>query len=113
MSREKSMLTRRLRFEDLVDKGIVNNRTTLIDWIKRRDFPPGQMTGPNTRTWGEPEVEAWLASRPTEPKPWPQPRGRPLSPPAGPPRTAKPPTPPKKRGRPRKYPPKDVAVVEA
>src|SRR5205814_240372 len=36
-----------------------------------RGFPPGQLTGPNSRTWDEAEVLAWLDSRPTGPKPAP------------------------------------------
>jgi hypothetical protein len=42
------------------------------------------LTGPNSRTWGEAEVQGWLASRPTAPK---------LIPPVGP---------GKRRGRPPK-----------
>jgi predicted DNA-binding transcriptional regulator AlpA len=59
---------KRLRYRDLVALGIVNNRPTLSNWIRDRAFPRGQLTGPNSRTWGEREVEAWLASRPTSPK---------------------------------------------
>jgi hypothetical protein len=63
---------KRLRFFDLVELGIVNNRGTLGNWIRDRGFPPGQLTGPNTRTWGEGEVRAWLDSRPTKQKPTPR-----------------------------------------
>ena len=62
------MLQRRLRYRDLVERGVVKNRVTLKNWIHDRGFPPGQMTGPNTRTWGEDEVFAYLKSRPTGPK---------------------------------------------
>jgi hypothetical protein len=62
-------MQRRLRYRDLVDRGVVNNRVTLQNWIRDRGFPPGQLTGPNTRTWGEDEVEAYLGNRPTAPKP--------------------------------------------
>lgn len=58
-------MQKRFRFRDLQERGIVNNRPTLQNWIKDRGFPPGQMTGPNSRTWGEAEIERWLASRPT------------------------------------------------
>jgi hypothetical protein len=75
------MIPRRLRYVDLVARGIVNNRTCLNNWIRDLGFPSGQQTGPNTRTWSEAEVEYWLANRP---------RGRKLTPPA------------KGRGRPRK-----------
>ena len=55
-----------LRFRDLKDRGIVNNHVTLIRWIEREGFPPGLMLGPNTRVWREADIEAWLASRPTD-----------------------------------------------
>ena len=43
-----------------------------------KDSPPGQLTGPNSRTWGEDgHVQAWLDSRPVEPKSTPQPKRRP------------------------------------
>ena len=59
---------RRLRYHDLLALGVVNNRVTLQNWIRQRGFPPGQLTGPNSRTWSEREVQAWLAARPTAPK---------------------------------------------
>ena len=62
-------MQKRLRYSDLVALGIVRNRPTLANWIRARGFPCGQLTGPNSRTWGEAEVLAWLATRPTEPKP--------------------------------------------
>ena len=52
-----------LRYHDLVDRGIVNNRMTLSRWIDGQGFPPGFMLGPNSRAWPEDEVEAWLAAR--------------------------------------------------
>jgi predicted DNA-binding transcriptional regulator AlpA len=73
-------IRRRLRYRDLIALGIVNNRRTLLNWIRDRGFPPGQLTGPNSRTWGEDEVQAWLDSRPTAPKKGPvvkRRRGRP------------------------------------
>jgi predicted DNA-binding transcriptional regulator AlpA len=70
-------MRKRLRFRDLKARGIVNNRPTLNNWIKKLGFPPGQLTGPNTRTWDEGEVEDYLASRPTAPKPTPTPSRRP------------------------------------
>jgi hypothetical protein len=87
MSLEQSprRVSRRLRYTDLLALGIVRNRATLSNWIKKGIFPPGQMTGPNTRTWDEEtEVAPFLANRPTGPKPIP---------PVGP---------GKRRGRPRK-----------
>jgi hypothetical protein len=74
---------RRLRYSDLKPRGIVNNRMTLRNWILKYGFPPGQLTGPNTRTWGEDEVDQYVATRPTAPKPPPaatRPRGRPRRP---------------------------------
>lgn len=66
-------MQRRLRFRDLQAKGVVNNRATLGNWIRDRGFPRGQLTGPNTRTWGEDEVQAWLDSRPSALKAYPAP----------------------------------------
>ena len=45
-----SMIDRRLRYRDLLAKGIVNNRTTLGNWIRGPGISAGQTTGPNTRT---------------------------------------------------------------
>lgn len=69
-------MRKRLRFADLQRLGIVNNRVTLSNWIRHRGFPRGQLTGPNSRTWDEGEVEAWHQSRPTDPKPMPKPSGK-------------------------------------
>jgi len=68
--------TRRLRYCDLAERNIVKNRVTLRNWIRDLGFPPGQLTGPNTRTWSEGEVAAYLAGRPTAPKATPQPEKR-------------------------------------
>ena len=73
-------MPKRLRFCDLIDRGIVRNRPTLANWIRLHGFPPGQLTGPNSRTWSEEEVDTWLANRPVAPKLVPiakRPRGRP------------------------------------
>jgi hypothetical protein len=52
---------KRLRFGDLKARGIVKNRVTLRNWILKQNFPPGQLTGPNTRTWDEEtEINPWL-----------------------------------------------------
>ena len=59
-------MQRLLRYDDLVARGIVRNRVTLSNWIKKEGFPAGQMIGPNTRAYPEDQVEAWLASRPKE-----------------------------------------------
>jgi hypothetical protein len=60
-----------LRFRDLKARGIVNNWPTLTNRIKKYGFPPGRLIGPNARAWTEQEVEAWIAGRPTGPKPTP------------------------------------------
>lgn len=72
-------MSRRLRYFDLVERGIVKNRTTLKNWQNnpKVNFPKGQMTGPNTRTWDEEtEINPWLERRPVEPKPAPIVKGR-------------------------------------
>jgi predicted DNA-binding transcriptional regulator AlpA len=71
------MIHKRLRYADLVALGIVRNRVTLANWIQKQGFPPGQMTGPNSRTWDEGEVKRWLGNRPTTTKPMPRSPGRP------------------------------------
>jgi hypothetical protein len=68
------MLSAQLRFRDLKQRGVVNNRVTLRNWIENEKFPPGRMAGPNTRLWSEAEVAAWLDSRDSARKPWPKPR---------------------------------------
>ena len=66
-------MTTYLRFDDLRERRIVNNRTTLYRWIRERSFPPGILLGPNTRVWSEQEVESWIAAQmhvsDTEPAP--------------------------------------------
>jgi hypothetical protein len=71
----------RLRFRDLQDRGIVNNRATLKNWQAKYGFPLGQLTGPNSRTWDEEtEIKPWLTSRPTALKSTPRSPGRPRKP---------------------------------
>jgi predicted DNA-binding transcriptional regulator AlpA len=70
-------MRKRLRFRDLVAHGIVNNRVTLGHWIQRHGFPRGQLTGPNSRTWDEAEIQDWIARRPVELPPGSPRRGRP------------------------------------
>lgn len=60
-----------LRFRDLQERGIVNNRVTLKGWIDKGLFPEGRRTGPNTRTWTDQEVADYLTSCPIERKPAP------------------------------------------
>ena len=55
-----------VRFADLKRRKIINNWPTLLRWIEREGFPSGFKLGPNTLVWFEDEIEAWIASRPTE-----------------------------------------------
>ena len=57
------MATKYLRYPDLVERQIVNNRTTLQRWIRNYDFPTGILLGPNSRA---DQVEAWLEARAAE-----------------------------------------------
>ena len=59
------MTTKYLRYHDLVERQIVNNRTTLQRWILKYGFPAGVLLGPNTRAWPADQVEAWLEARAT------------------------------------------------
>jgi hypothetical protein len=72
---------RLLRYADFVARGLFKNRQSLKNAQDKHGFPRGRLLGPNTRVWDEEEeVEPWLASRPTAPKPTPRPkrpRGRP------------------------------------
>ena len=54
-----------LRFPDLVGLDLVNNWTTLNNWISKRGFPPGHMCG-RCRMWTAKEILAWVESQPTE-----------------------------------------------
>jgi hypothetical protein len=74
--RMRGRVSTRLRFSDLKARGIVRNRATLKNRIKKDGFPTGQLTGPNERTWGEDEIADWVASRPTAPKAVPQLEGK-------------------------------------
>jgi predicted DNA-binding transcriptional regulator AlpA len=51
---------RLLRFNDLRDRNIVTNWTTLCRWVRQGRFPPGRKVGPQTRVWTEDEINAWL-----------------------------------------------------
>ncbi len=52
-----------LRFSDLRDRGIVNNRATLARWIQQLGFPVGIKLGANTRVWSEEEIDEWIDAR--------------------------------------------------
>lgn len=55
--------TRRwLSFDDLVERGYPDNRTTIYRWIGQKRFPPGKLLGPNMRRWTIEEIEAHEAN---------------------------------------------------
>jgi hypothetical protein len=56
-----------VRFEDLRQRGIVTTWQGLRHLQAHAGFPLGRLLGPASRAWTTDEVNAWLASRPTEP----------------------------------------------
>jgi len=66
----------RIRFAGLRARGVFSNRTSLANAIAgkglrpgEQPFPPGKLTGPNSRSWDwDDEVVPWLAARPSAPK---------------------------------------------
>jgi predicted DNA-binding transcriptional regulator AlpA len=56
-----------LRYKDLRRLGIVSSWPQLRYMQEKYGFPSGLLLGANSRAWRVAEVEAWLASRPTEP----------------------------------------------
>jgi hypothetical protein len=62
----ESSVPRLLRFKDLQERGIVQSHTGLRHLQIHQNFQLGRLLGPSTRAWTEPEVSAWLASRPVE-----------------------------------------------
>ena len=60
------MATLYLRYTDLVERQIVNNRTTLQRWIRDYGFPAGILLGPNSRAWPADLVDVWLETRAAE-----------------------------------------------
>ena len=52
-----------LRFTDLKELGIVNNRMTLARWQKSQGFPAGIRLAQNSVAFREADVIAWLAAR--------------------------------------------------
>jgi predicted DNA-binding transcriptional regulator AlpA len=55
---------RLVRFKQLHEYGIVNDRMSLARKIEKEEFPKPLALGPNTLAWDLDEVHAWLASRP-------------------------------------------------
>jgi predicted DNA-binding transcriptional regulator AlpA len=62
-------MTTYLRFNDLVARGILRNRTTLSRWQKQLGFPAGVLIGPNTRAWTAESIEKWCTERATQSTP--------------------------------------------
>jgi hypothetical protein len=56
-----------LRYADLKDRRIVNSWAQLSSLVKNQGFPTGRLLGPQTRVWGDDEIDGWLAARPTAP----------------------------------------------
>jgi predicted DNA-binding transcriptional regulator AlpA len=56
-----------LRFKDLQALGITASWAGLRNLQDHQTFPSGRLLGPATRVWTAAEVNAWLASRPSEP----------------------------------------------
>lgn len=65
-------MTRLLRFADLKERQIAKSWPQLRRMVQNYGFPAGLLLGPNTRAWREDEIEDWLESRPTDPKPDPR-----------------------------------------
>jgi predicted DNA-binding transcriptional regulator AlpA len=57
-----------VRFRDIRAAGIATSWTQLNKLIDEDGFPIGVMLSPNIRAWRVNEIEAWLATRPTERK---------------------------------------------
>jgi len=56
-----------LRFKDLRRLGVVSSWPQLRRMQESYGFPVGILLGPNSRAWRAVDVEAWLATRPTDP----------------------------------------------
>jgi len=54
-----------LRYRDLLERKVVNNRMTLKRWMELKDdpFPPAIALGPNSVAWDARAVEAWIQRR--------------------------------------------------
>jgi hypothetical protein len=58
-------IPRYVRYADLLAAGIFRSWTQAIRLIDEEGFPPGQLLSRNVRVWCWPDVEQWLATRPT------------------------------------------------
>jgi hypothetical protein len=67
-----------IRYKHLKARGVVNSRAHLKTLQEKHGFPLGRLFGDNVRAYDEEtEVNPWLESRPTAPKPTPKSPGRP------------------------------------
>lgn len=57
------MSVKYLRYKDLEDRKIINNRTTLHRWIASGYFPKPIKLGTKNIAWREDVIEAWLKER--------------------------------------------------
>lgn len=57
-----------LRFSDLVDRGIVKNRTTVARWVRSGVLPAPKRLGPNTTAWRLSDILRFEKSRPAATK---------------------------------------------
>lgn len=53
-----------IRYNDLVEMGIVASRMTLWRLIREHGFPEGILITPNARAWDLADVNLWISSRP-------------------------------------------------
>jgi hypothetical protein len=49
-----------VRFADLKQSGVVNDYSTLLDYIERRKFPPGFRLSRKARVWDAADVARWV-----------------------------------------------------
>jgi len=56
-----------LRFDDLLELRIINDRKTLIRWMNRTQdpFPQPKKLSERTTAWRRTDIEAWLSRQPT------------------------------------------------
>lgn len=54
-----------LSYDDLRAKGILFSKTHIWRLMKDGKFPRAKKIGERRRAWSEPEVDDWIAGRPT------------------------------------------------
>jgi predicted DNA-binding transcriptional regulator AlpA len=61
-----------VKYEHLVEQGIIASRPQLARWTEREGFPKAIVFGPNSLRWDLTEVNQWIATRERRaPKVWP------------------------------------------